>query len=113
MIVPGKAACSIVHYEDDGISQSYVKDYALTRIDKSVSGRKTTVRIAPREGSYAGACTTRRIILQMEGVGSAPASVKLNGSLLSPEAVCLGGGKLCINLPESSATEHLSVEINL
>ena len=114
MIVPGKAPCSIVHYEDDGISQNYEREHALTRIEKSTAGRKTTLRIGAREGGFKGAPESRRITIQMEGVGAAPSSVRLNGSPLPAESVCAKKeGRLIINLPESPATEELTVEIAL
>ena len=114
MIVPGKAPCSIVHYEDDGISQNYEREHALTRIEKSTAGRKTTLRIGAREGGFKGAPESRHITIQMEGVGAAPSSVRLNGSPLPAESVCAKKeGRLIINLPESPATEELTVEIAL
>ena len=111
LVVPGKEPCSIEHYEDDGISQCYEKDYALTRIHKSVSGRKTVIRIDAREGSFAGAPASRLVTIEMEGVEKAPSRITLNGASLDSGAVCLGGGKLCVKLPESLVTECLTVEI--
>ena len=111
MIVPGKASCKIEHYEDDGISQAYVGDFATTAIEKSVSGGKTTVKISPRKGSYAGAPATRLISIVLEGVNKAPSQVKCNGSVLPASAVCTGGGRTVLTLPESPASEALNVEI--
>ena len=111
LVVPGKAACRIEHYEDDGISQSYVQDCARTAIEKSVSGRKTVLKIAAREGSYAGAPATRRVSVLLEGVAQAPSSVLLNGKPLPDGSVCLGGGRVSINLPEAPAGQAMTVEI--
>ncbi|MBR3075377.1 MAG: DUF5110 domain-containing protein [Bacteroidales bacterium] len=111
MIVPGKSACSIEHYEDDGISQSYERDYAVTKISKTVSGRKTILNIGAREGSYAGAPATRRISILLEGQHTAPSTVLVNGSPLPEDAVCAGGGRVSINLPEKAAVEAMKVEI--
>ena len=111
MVVPGNAPASIVHYEDDGISQSYVQDYALTRIEKRVSGKRTFITVGAREGSYAGAPETRRISVVLEGVAQKPASVKLNGQALSSEAVSVQDGKVEITLPESAVSQVLNVEI--
>ncbi len=113
VIVPGKASSKIVHYEDDGISQSYVKDFATTVIEKTVSGRKTVLKIGAREGSYAGAPATRCISVVLEGVAKAPVAVRLNGAALPAEAVCVGGGKTAIALPESPASQPLTVEIQM
>ena len=111
MVVPGKEACKIVHYEDDGVSQSYGRDFATTVIEKSVSGNRTVLTVAAREGSYDGAPATRRVSVLMEGVSSAPASVRLNGSPLSSGAICIGGGRLTINLAETPVGEALTLEI--
>ena len=111
MIVPGNAPCKIVHYEDDGISQSYEKEFAQTVVEKTVSGRKTVLKIGAREGSFAGAPATRRISVLLEGVPAAPAAVLLNGSPLPAEAICLGGGRLTLSLPEAPASEALNLEI--
>ena len=111
MIIPGKSACSIEHYEDDGISQSYERDYAVTKISKTVSGRKTILNIGAREGSYAGAPATRRISILLEGQHTAPSTVLVNGSPLPEDAVCAGGGRVSINLPEKAAVEAVKVEI--
>ena len=111
LVIPGKAPATIVHYEDDGISQSYVEDYATTRIDKTVSGNKTILTVAAREGTYTGAPSTRRISVVLEGVSAAPKSVVLNGNKIAPEAVCVGGGKVVVNMPELPASTTLCLEI--
>ncbi|MBR5905488.1 MAG: DUF5110 domain-containing protein [Bacteroidales bacterium] len=111
MVVPGSAACKIVHYEDDGISQSYEKEFAQTVVEKSVSGRKTVLKIGAREGSYAGAPATRRISVLLEGVDVKPSAVLLDGSPLPAEAVCLGGGRVTIVLPEAPADKAQVLEI--
>ena len=111
MIVPGKASCKIEHYEDDGISQAYERVFATTTIEKSTSGGKTVVKIGPRKGSYAGAPSTRLISIELEGVNKAPAQVRCNGTALPASAVCTGGGRTTITLPEAPADEALRVEI--
>ena len=112
MIVPGKAGCKIVHYEDDGVSQAYVKDYATTEIVKTVSGRKTVLDIGARQGSWAGAPDTRRISVVLEGVNKAPSSLKVNGAELPASAVCTGGGRTVVTLPEAPVKEKLKVELS-
>ena len=111
MIVPGKASCKIEHYEDDGVSQAYERVFATTTIEKSTAGSKTVVKIGPRKGSYAGAPSTRLISIELEGVNKAPAQVKCNGTALPASAVCTGGGRTTITLPEAPADEALRVEI--
>ena len=111
MVVPGNAPAHVEHYEDDGISQSYVRDYACTVIDKKVTGRKTVLTVGARQGTYAGAPATRRISVVLEGVNAAPSSVTLNGKALAPDAICVGGGKVLVKLPESPADTALTLEI--
>lgn len=56
--IPG-ADGELNHYEDDGISQHYTTDYAVTRVTKKQEGNTVRTVIAPREGSYAGAPESR------------------------------------------------------
>ena len=109
MIVPGKSSCTIEHYEDDGISQAYGSEYALTTVTKRCSGKKTIVEIGARKGSYDGAPATRNISIVMEGVTGASAT--LNGSALPASAICIGGGRTVISLGEHPAGEPLKVEV--
>ena len=111
VVIPGKAPASVVHYEDDGISQRYVEEYALIRIEKRVSGGRTVLDISAREGTYAGAPATRRISVVLEGVTAPPSSVRLNGTPLGADAVATDAGKVEITLPESSVTQALHLEI--
>ena len=113
LVAPGKAACKIVHYEDDGVSQAYVKDFATTAIEKTVSGRKTVLTIGARQGSWDGAPSTRRISVVLEGVAKAPASVSVNGKAIEASAICTGGGKCVVILPEAPAASVQKVEITL
>ncbi len=113
LVAPGKAACKIVHYEDDGVSQAYVKDFATTAIEKTVSGRKTVLTVGARKGSWEGAPATRRISVVLEGVDKAPAGVSVNGKALDASAVCTGGGKCVVVLPEAPVNAVQKVEITL
>ena len=110
MVVPGKAASSIVHYEDDGISQSYGTQTATTIITKRSSGRKTVLEIGAREGSYKDAPERRSVSIVLEGVSNVK-SVKVNGLPLESGAVCTGGGRTVITLGDHPAAEALRVEI--
>lgn len=56
--IPG-ADGELRHYEDDGISPQYKTQFATTFVEKKQEGRMLRVRIAPREGSYAGAPESR------------------------------------------------------
>ena len=65
------------HYEDDGMSQQYKTNYAVTTVTKTVR-----VRISPREGSFAGASDNRSYELRFPAVFP-PKSVKVNGKELA------------------------------
>ena len=80
---------------------------------KSVSGRKTTLVVGARRGTWNGAPDTRRISIVLEGVNKAPSSVVVNGSALPASACCTGGGKTEITLPEASAAEAQRIDITL
>lgn len=70
------------HYEDDGMSQQYKTDYAVTTVSKKQDGNTLRVRISPREGSYAGASDSRSYELRFPAVFP-PKSVKVNGKELA------------------------------
>ena len=63
LVIPGKGACTYVHYEGDGKSQAYEEKYATTLIEK----KGKTLTIHPRKGDYKGAFATRRITIQFAG----------------------------------------------
>lgn len=75
--IPG-ADGSLDHYEDDGISQEYQTDFARTKISKVLSGNILRVEIAPREGSYQGAPSSRCYTLRFPS-SFPPLKVRLNG----------------------------------
>ena len=70
------------HYEDDGMSQQYKTNYAVTTVSKKQEGNTVRVRISPREGSYAGASDNRSYELRFPAVFP-PKSVKVNGKELA------------------------------
>ena len=70
------------HYEDDGMSQQYKTNYAVTTVTKKQEGNTVRVRISPREGSFAGASYSRSYELLFPAVFP-PKSVKVNGKELA------------------------------
>ena len=70
------------HYEDDGMSQQYKTNYAVTTVTKKQEGNTVRVRISPREGSVAGASDSRSYELRFPAVFP-PKSVKVNGKELA------------------------------
>ena len=108
LIVPGSASSSCTHYEDDGISQSYTSSFATTKIDKTVKGRKMTVIVHPREGSYKGAPSTRCLSLLLEGV-QAKGEILMNSE---PVPYSIENGRTVVNLPERPVNQLQRVEIS-
>ena len=70
------------HYEDDGMSQQYKTNYAVTTVSKKQEGNTVRVRISPREGSFAGASDSRSYELRFPALFP-PKSVKVNGKELA------------------------------
>lgn len=70
------------YYEDDGMSQQYKTNYAVTTVSKKQEGNTVRVRISPREGSFAGASDSRSYELRFPAVFP-PKSVKVNGKELA------------------------------
>ncbi len=80
-VVPGDNSSSTTVYEDDGQSQAYDTEYALTRITKTVQGNFITLRVAPREGSFKGMLDNRRVSVVLDGF-YIPANIKVNGQMV-------------------------------
>ena len=66
------------HYEDDGISQHYDREFATTLITKKQDGNVIRAEIAVREGSYAGAPEARSYELRFPATFP-PQRVTVNG----------------------------------
>ncbi len=106
LIIPGNGKSSYERYEDDGLTQNYVNDYATTLITKEASSSRIRVHVAPRKGSYAGAPATRSLSLVFEGVTTAPKKVSVNGAAVSSS---LDGTALKVDLGKRSASEELDI----
>jgi hypothetical protein len=120
--VPGLGESKAVLYEDDGESQAYGSEYALTEVFKKAENGKTTVTVAPRKGSFKGMLPERKVTVVLEGT-VAPAKVFVNGVEVPYSryaAYDRGGDKAVwgydgyelqakIYLPETSAEEALEV----
>ena len=77
-IVPGLGESKTTVYEDDGETEAYSSDYALTGISKVTTENKVVVRVAPRSGSFKGMLENRRVSVVLEGF-HAPSKVTVNG----------------------------------
>ncbi|MCR5003085.1 MAG: DUF5110 domain-containing protein [Bacteroidales bacterium] len=77
-VAPGAGESSAVMYEDDGETQAYSEENAVTRISKSASAEKVCVKVEAREGNFAGASDTRNVTFVLEHF-YAPETVLVNG----------------------------------
>ena len=77
-VAPGKGSSSYLHYEDDGRSQAYASEYAVTRIDRKASASTCTVNIGVREGSYNEMPAGRKLTVIFGGLNRKPAKVSVN-----------------------------------
>ena len=77
-IVPGLGESSTKVYEDDGNTQAYDSEYAVTEAFKKTTESSVTLTVAPRKGSFKGMLENRRISVVLESF-VVPTSVKVNG----------------------------------
>ncbi len=120
-MLPGDGESNYVHYEDDGTSQAYAKEFATTAVSKTSSAESCCVKIGAREGAYAGMDAKRRIQVLLEGV-FCPSEVKVDGRLVAycafpddkpVEASWTYVGKdlaVVVTLPEADAAQAVSIE---
>ena len=82
-IAPGVGDSVYKHYEDDGISQSYEEDYAVTEFKKQSTPASCVLEVGQRVGKYDGMPIERNYIVVMGGLKNKPRSVRLNdGSVI-------------------------------
>ncbi|MBR1498660.1 MAG: DUF5110 domain-containing protein [Bacteroidaceae bacterium] len=81
-VFPGGEKGDFTLYEDNGEDKNYVKEYATTALSYERSGQQLTVRIGQRQGSYKDMPQRRDFTIALP-CQKAPASVKVDGKLLS------------------------------
>ncbi len=113
LIVPGAGVSTYDLYEDDGVSQAYDTDYAITRISKKTSGARIELTVDARKGSFKGMSDSRHIFLVLEGVTKMPNGVRIGKKYLSEDAFTLEKDRVVVKLPETRASEKTDVEIYL
>lgn len=77
-VVPGHGESTAKVYEDDGHTQAYDSEFAVTEVNKKTDANSVTLTVAPRKGSFKGMLDNRRISVVLESF-VAPSSVKVNG----------------------------------
>lgn len=77
-VVPGLGESRTSIYEDDGQSQAYDTEYAITSVTKVTDDNQVSICVSPRSGTYNGMLDNRRISIVLDGF-LAPSCVKVNG----------------------------------
>lgn len=77
-IVPGQGESTAKVYEDDGYTQAYDTEYAVTEVFKKTDATSVTLTVSPRKGAFKGMLENRRISVVLESF-VAPSCVKVNG----------------------------------
>lgn len=84
-VSPGTGSSEYVHYEDDGISQSYEEEYAVTVFRKRSTSRSCVIEIGQRVGKYSGMQPTRSYVVVMGGLSRKPVSVAVDSEEIEPD----------------------------
>ena len=109
-VAPGKGKSTYRHYEDDGVSQAYETDYAVTEIVKNATSSTCTVTVSAREGNYKGIDPQRDLTVVLGGLDRKPVSAKMGATVLDvtydPAAK-----EASVKLPVLPADENVSVVI--
>lgn len=77
-VAPGGGDSSTVLYEDDGRTQAYASEFAVTEVSKFVHDDSVVMLVAPRRGFYRGILAQRKVRVTLEG-SYAPQKVRING----------------------------------
>ena len=77
-VVPGFGESVAQIYEDDGATQSYGTEYAVTKVTKVADKGRVALTVTPREGSFKGMLADRKVSVVLEG-HLAPKKVLVNG----------------------------------
>ena len=112
LIVPGAGTSTYDLYEDDGVSQAYDTDYALTRITKKSQANHVNLTVSARQGSYKGMPAERKVWVFFAGVNKMPNGIRIGKKYLK-EGITLERGGLRIELGTLPADASTDVEIFL
>lgn len=117
LVAPGGSESSARIYEDDGNTQAYTSDYAVTLVTNTVKDGKAVVEIGARQGEYEGMCPTRKLSIIFDNI-LPPAQIKVNGveipySRFNKAGCWMFDGKelaATVVLEEASCSEPVVVE---
>lgn len=124
-IAPGDGTSSVSVYEDDGTSQAYTKEFAMTDVAKESDASSVKVTVAARKGAFKGIDPDRRLQFIFAGV-LAPEKVYVNGREIPYSRFAAHNAEMngteaewgyngadlsaVVYLPESKASEEVTVE---
>ncbi|MCM1501064.1 MAG: DUF5110 domain-containing protein [Bacteroidales bacterium] len=119
-VAPGDGQSTARLYEDDGRTQAYGNDYAVTDIFKSSADGNFTMKISARKGSYNGMPAGRKVRIVLDGI-LPPSCVKVNGKEIPWSRFAKDGewkydGKelaATILLPEMPADKDIAIECTM
>ncbi|WP_425613226.1 TIM-barrel domain-containing protein [Xylocopilactobacillus apis] len=82
-IYPDKKSSSTVVYDDDGVSEDYLKDdYVKTKIDSSQESGSTVINISKTKGNFEGFVPNKKTVIRLK-INQAPKKVLVNGKELA------------------------------
>lgn len=109
-VAPGKGTHSYVHYEDDGISQAYEKDFATTEFVCKASAASCVLEIGKRVGTYDGMPSERAYTVVLGGLERKPV-VKLSGGIALPSEYDPETKEAVIMLPVLRSDETCRIDV--
>ena len=110
-VAPGAGNSSYVHYEDDGNSQAYVDEFALTRFSKRSSSKECVIEIGAREGAYEGMPSERNYTVVLGGLNRKPSSVMCGEGVLLECTYDSSLKEASFSLPTLSSSEVCRVVV--
>ena len=78
-VTPGNGTFRTEVYEDDGETQAYPDEFAITKVTKESDDNSLIIKVAGRSGFYRGMSPDRKVTFVLDGM-YAPISVKVNGN---------------------------------
>ena len=116
-VTPGNGTFCAKVYEDDGQTQAYPDEFAITEVTKESDDNSLMIKVAGRSGSYRGMSPDRKVTFVLDGM-YAPASVKVNGNEIPYDRFAGDGSwsydgrelAVRITLPAMPATEEIVLE---
>ena len=83
-VAPGVGTDTYIHYEDDGISQAYDDEYAVTEFRKRSTGSSCVIEIGARNGTFDRMSDQRCFTVVLGGLTRKPSSVMLDDKTAVP-----------------------------